>query len=89
VLVPLAPKELTDTLRKPSVGHGVGVVGTLIFSFIASIAGFNLWKLALGGMTPVSRIRTALMTDARPLAPSVWPMFDLTDPLPIISFYLT
>jgi len=46
-----------------------------------SIFGLIFSKLVLGGMTPFSNTRTALMTPARPLAPSRWPMLDLRAPL--------
>ena len=54
---------------------------TAILYASASMAGFNFSKRALGGIMPLSRARTHLTTDARPLAPSRCPMFALIDPL--------
>ena len=43
--------------------------------------GFKSSKLVLGGMIPRSKTRIAFITDEIPLAPSVWPIFDLIEPL--------
>lgn len=42
--------------------------------------GIGCLECRLGGMTPRSRERTALMTPAKPLTPSVWPILVLTLP---------
>lgn len=51
----------------------------------ASIFGFSFLKLAFGGMRPFSRIITALMTPATPLAPSKCPTLDSRAPLQHVS----
>lgn len=61
---------------------------TLILRFSASISGLTFSKLAFGGIVPLSSAKTTLMRPANPLAPSRWPIFDLTEPLQCCqSFY--
>ncbi len=75
-------RDLVDTLAQH---WGLGIlpcpIRTLILKNSASISGFNLSKLALGGMTPASKIIIVLIILATPLAPSRWPIFDFTAPL--------
>lgn len=54
---------------------------TLSLRYSKSIFGFNFSKFAFGGIMPFSRTRMVLIRAATPLAPSRWPMLDLTEPL--------
>lgn len=76
----LAPfnKDTKTYFEQRNGGH------TFIFRNSASILGFTFSKLVFGGIVPFSRTRTALITPARPLAPSRWPMLDLRVPLEFV-----
>lgn len=62
-----------------------GLVTCKLYNF-ASILGLSFSNRALGGIMPFSNMRMALTIAARPLPPSRWPMFALTEPLKVWRF---
>jgi hypothetical protein len=60
--------------RTPSVGQGVSLVGTRSFHSSNLIFGLGFLKWIVGGITPFSNIRMALIIPAIPAAASRWPI---------------
>jgi hypothetical protein len=57
--------------------------------YSASILLLSSWRSAMGGMSPLSNTRMALITPAIPAAPSRCPIFALRAPLDFISDHMT
>ena len=79
--VPAMPKELTPARSGPGTsGHGPSSRRICTGIVPQAIAGFGSSKWSDGGSRRWRRLSATLISPATPAAPSVWPMFVLTEP---------